>query len=121
MVAFPIVVTSAPLFECYLQEDGEKALREIERRFLFLQQRIGSTPHVKFAVVTEKGLAAHIEECTRASDMLMALFNPADDQAWEEFTARVGRRLANSIRSSAGGAVEHNANRHDVSSSLVNT
>jgi len=50
MVTFPIVVTSAPLFECFLQEDGEMALREIERGFLFFQQRIGSTPHVKIAV-----------------------------------------------------------------------
>jgi hypothetical protein len=90
MVAFQIVVTSAPLFECFLQEGGEMELREIDRGFLFFQQRIGSTPHVKIAIVTEKGLAAHIEECTRASNMLMALLNPAVNQAWKEYTARVG-------------------------------
>jgi hypothetical protein len=58
MVAFPIVVTSSPLFECFLRDDGEMELREIDRGFLFFQQRIGSTPHVQIAIVTEKGLGA---------------------------------------------------------------
>jgi hypothetical protein len=90
IVAFPIVVTSSPLFECFLRADGETELREIDRGFLFFQQRIGSTPHAKIAIVTEKGLGAHIEECTRASHTLMTLFQPAVDEAWKEFQARIG-------------------------------
>ena len=85
-----LVVTSSPLFECFLRHDGETELREIDRGFLFFQQRIGSTPHVKIAIVTEKGLSDHIEECTRASHTLMTLFQPAVDQDWKEFQTRMG-------------------------------
>jgi hypothetical protein len=56
---------------------GATELREIDRGFLFFQQRIGSTSPVKVAIVTVKSLDAHIEECTRVSDALMALFEPA--------------------------------------------
>jgi len=61
MVTFPIVVTSSPLFECFLGGAGAAELREIDRGFLFFQQRIGSTSPVKVAIVTVKGLDAHIE------------------------------------------------------------
>jgi hypothetical protein len=40
--------------------------------------------------VAEKELGAYIEESTRASDMLIALFKPTVDQTWKEFQARVG-------------------------------
>lgn len=88
MVTFPVVVTSSPLFECFLGEDGMVELHEIDRGFLFFQQRIGFMSPVKIAIVAKKGLDAYIEECTRVSDTLMALFKPGVEQAWNEIKAR---------------------------------
>jgi hypothetical protein len=83
MVTFPVVVTSAPLFECFLEANGKPTLREIERGFWFFQQRIGSTPPIKVAIVSEAGLGLYIEECTRVSETVMDIFKPTVEQAWE--------------------------------------
>lgn len=88
MVTFPVVVTSSPLFECSMGEDGAVELQEIDSGFLFFQQRIGWTSPVKIAIVSERGLGPYIKECTRVSDTLMALLKPTVEQAWKEYQAR---------------------------------
>jgi hypothetical protein len=88
MVSFPVVATSSQLFECFLDEGGAVELREIDRGFLFFQQRIGWTSPVKIAIVAENDLGAYIQECNRVWDTLMALFKPTVQQAWKEYQAR---------------------------------
>jgi hypothetical protein len=89
MVTFPAVVTSAPLFQCYLRIDGTPELREIKRGFWFFQQRIASTPPVKIAIVSEAGLGLYIDECNRVSETIMEIFKPAVEEAWKTFKKQV--------------------------------
>ena len=83
IVAFPVVVTASPLFECRLGDNGETELREIDRGFFFYQRRIGKLPPTTVAIVAEKGLGHYIDECTTTCHSLMTIFGPAVNQLWE--------------------------------------
>jgi hypothetical protein len=85
MMTFPVVVTSAPLFQCHLGVDGKPELSEIERGFWFFQQRVGSAPPVKVAIISEAGLGLYIDECNRVSETVMEIFQPAVEEAWKAF------------------------------------
>ena len=78
-VAFPVVVTSSPLFECFLDESGKTVLKEIESGFLFFNQHIGTFQAVCVRVLTQSGLNNFANECQSIVKELMAVF-PQDNK-----------------------------------------
>lgn len=88
-LSFPVVVTSAPLFSCSIDEAGETHLSEIDMGFLFFQQKIGDLPSMRVAVVSEKGLPAFIEQCNTVSLELHGILAPVVEKEWKEIQARL--------------------------------
>lgn len=95
-IAFPVVVTSAPLFGCSMDEAGEPELSEIETGFLFFQQKIFDLPAVRVSIVTEKGLKAYIQQCNSVVSELEELLAPVVAKAWDDITARSSSTAADS-------------------------
>lgn len=93
-VAFPAVVTAAPLFACSIDEAGEVELTTIDMGFLFFQQKIRDLPSVRVAIVSERGLSAYVEQCNAVASELQRIFAPAVEREWEEIQARSGITVA---------------------------
>lgn len=62
-ISFPIIVTSSPLFECSLNEEGESILKEINHGFLFFKQHVKNSKPTCISIVTENYLETFINEC----------------------------------------------------------
>lgn len=87
MLAFPVVITSSPLFECYLEENGELVLKEIETSFLFFTQPISDVPGTSIRIVNEKALQSFVSECSELSESVMQLLKPSIEETWNNFLA----------------------------------
>lgn len=90
-LCFPIVVTTSPLFNCQLGEDGGVNLVEIDSGFLFFQQRIHGLTPTRIAIVSAAGLTAYVGQCAVVFDELKTIFEPAVAKAYEEFQASLSR------------------------------
>lgn len=84
-VSFPVVVTSSPLYECYIDGAGEICLNPIASGFLFFQQHIGEHLCTCVSIVSEKGLDAFVTECQDVAERLMEVFSPAIEKEWDRF------------------------------------
>lgn len=79
-ISFPIIVTSSPLFECTLGEDGEPILSEISHGYLFFKQYVKESSPTCISIVTESYLETFIKECqTVANYMLESLEEAAGE------------------------------------------
>lgn len=93
VATFPVVVTSSPLFECYLDETGELRLEPIEAGFLFFPQIVGQFGRTCISVVSSAGIDNFVRECGEVADTLMSFLQPAINKEWADFKKS---RLANS-------------------------
>jgi hypothetical protein len=80
LAAFPVVVTSSPLFECYLNENEEIVLEKVDSGFLFFNQHIGKFRATCIRILTEPGLNNFVQEGKLIVKELMATF-PKDTES----------------------------------------
>jgi hypothetical protein len=73
VVNFPVVVTNSPLFECYLDKNGDKQLRNIEIGHVFHNQHIPGFFGSCVAIVNSKSVNKYIEECVCVANELLSL------------------------------------------------
>jgi hypothetical protein len=85
VISFPIVVTSSPLFECYLDEKGKSVLNPINHGFLFFNQYIKGFTGTCVSIVNESYIASFIEECNKVSKSMYKHLSPALEQEWNSF------------------------------------
>lgn len=76
-VSFPIVVTSSPLFQCYLDKKAELVLKPIKHGFLFFNQHIEGLSPTCVTIVHESYLETFIKECQEVSNYLLSALEPA--------------------------------------------
>lgn len=82
---FPVIVTTAPLVKCWLQDDGHLQLKEVNQgEFLFLEG--GFTFCIR--VVTAPHLPAFALEAKSIADELRKEFRPEAEQWLEEYGAK---------------------------------
>jgi hypothetical protein len=74
LAAFPVVVTSSPLFECYLNENEEITLKKVDSGFLFFNQHIGKFRATCIRILTEPGLNNFTQEGKLIVKELMSAF-----------------------------------------------
>jgi hypothetical protein len=89
-IAFPIIVTSSPLFECYLDESGEVQLKPIDSGFCFFQQYIDGFTGTCVQIVSERFLDDFLKECNLLVEKLFQILSSDVNEEWEN--------LLNSIR-----------------------
>jgi len=87
-ISFPVVVTSAPLFACSMDETGATQLSEIDVGFLLFQQKIRDIPAIRVAVVAEKGVTSYVGQCKAVVSELQAILAPAVEREWKGIQAR---------------------------------
>lgn len=85
VVVFPIVVTSSPLFECYLDESGNSVLTPIEHGYLFFNQYIEDFTATCVSIVQEKYFETYLNQCLEVSDYMYKYMGPSLEQDWSEF------------------------------------
>ena len=76
VVCFPVVVTSSPLFECSLDENGDTVLKEVTHGFLFFNQTIGDFTATCVSIVNEKYIDTFIQECLSVTQKLEKAMEP---------------------------------------------
>lgn len=82
VVTFPVVVTSSPLFECYLDDTEELRLQSIETGFLFFPRKVGNFSGTCLSIVSRAGIDGFVRECGEVADALMGLLQPAIEREW---------------------------------------
>lgn len=85
VIVFPIVVTSSPLFECYLDDSGNNVLSSIDHGYLFFNQYIEGFTATCISVVQEKYFETFLNECRDVSDYMYKYMEPSLEQDWSEF------------------------------------
>jgi len=90
-VTFPVLVVDAPLCECYLDENGEMQLIQVDSCELAFAGRIGDQwPGACIRIVSAAALPTFARQARTEIDTLKALLVPAMERAWEEL--RRGQR-----------------------------
>jgi hypothetical protein len=70
-VLFPVVVTDAPLFECYLDDASAPALHAVERGLLAWRHPLSTKAHTLVDIVSPGQLASFAREAlTTATNLL---------------------------------------------------
>ncbi len=72
--AFPAVITSAPLFECYLDEDGTMKVQEIQEGFLFFDGEFEDYSGTCLRIVNENAIENFKGDIRDMTEGLMKLF-----------------------------------------------
>ncbi len=74
LATFPAIVIDAPLFECFLDDQGKQQLMQVAEMDLFFSTHIGSYQETCVRIVTLSGLAAYCSgakaECTALSGLI---------------------------------------------------
>ncbi|MBL1457831.1 MAG: hypothetical protein COA34_008215 [Methylophaga sp.] len=76
-ISFPIIVTSSPLFECTLDDDGKTILNEISHGYLFFKQYIKDSSPTCISVVTEGYIETFMKECQLVADYMLDALSDA--------------------------------------------
>lgn len=87
-ISFPIIVTTSPLFECTLKDDGSLALCEIGHGHLFFKQHINEFFATCISVVTESHLETFLKECQVVADRMYEAMDESLGRDWDEFCKR---------------------------------
>jgi len=89
VVAFPIVITSSPLFECFLDDSGNTKLERITSGFLFFQQHLPEFVGTCVNVVSEDGIDVFLQESQQVVSKIFSYLESDIQMAWEEFKKHV--------------------------------
>lgn len=88
--AFPAIVISAPLFECFLDEDGEVRLSPIDQGWVFFDPRIPEVNGTCIRVISQAGLSAYSSEVCAMKDNLHSVIANDVKRVWQEFIKTSG-------------------------------
>lgn len=89
---FPAIVIGAPLFESYLDENGEIKVREIEQGWLFFNARIESFRGTCIRVVSQSALEKYAAEVSETNEKLQKLIEPDVHREWQQFQKDMERK-----------------------------
>jgi hypothetical protein len=84
-ISFPIVVTSSPLFECYLDKSGNNVLNPINHGFVFFNQHIDGFRGTCVSIVSEAYIDEFMKECSEVAKKINDLLEPALEDDWSDF------------------------------------
>jgi hypothetical protein len=87
-MSFPVVVTSSPLYECYLDGDGGICLNRITSGYLFFGQYIGKFVGTCVSIISEDGLDTFVGDCQVVAEKLMEVLSPAIEKEWKTFESK---------------------------------
>lgn len=82
---FPLVVTSSPLFECYLDGEGNTVLNRITAGFLNFDARIPDFPGTCVRIFSESGLDQLVNELMTMRDALKQIIADDVESEWKNF------------------------------------
>ncbi len=94
-ISFPIIVTTSPLFECTLKDDGNPALREISHGHLLFKQHINEFFATCISVVTEGYLEVFIKECQEVAGRMYEAMKDSLEQDWSDFLRKCEKNAPN--------------------------
>ncbi len=84
-ISFPIIVTSSPLFECYLDGNGNPILNEINHGYLFFKKYINEFTATCVSIVNEKHVEVFIKECQEVTEHIYKAMKSSLEQDWSHF------------------------------------
>ncbi|SFJ99046.1 hypothetical protein [Methylophaga sulfidovorans] len=76
-ISFPIIVTSSPLFECTLDENGKTILSEISHGYVFFKQHVKDSSPTCISIVTESHIETFMKECQSVANHLLEAMDDA--------------------------------------------
>jgi hypothetical protein len=88
-ISFPIVVTSSPLFECYLDENGNNILNPINHGFVFFNQHMDGFNGTCVSIVNEAHIEDFVTECSEVVKKMHELLKPSLDEDWSDFVRKI--------------------------------
>lgn len=85
LFAFPVVVISSRLFECYLATNGDLEVNEVEEGWLHVRETFPGFSWTCVRVVTVSGLERFCKEVAETTFILRSALQGHIDQAWKKF------------------------------------
>lgn len=85
LFAFPVVVISSRLFECYLAPNGDLEVNEVEEGWLHIRETFPGFSWTCVRVVTVSGLERFCNEVAETTSTLRSALQGHIDQAWMKF------------------------------------
>jgi hypothetical protein len=92
LFAFPSIVVDAPLFECFLGEDGKPEVAEINQGWLFLDAKIPNFFGTCIRVVSASALEQFSSEANETRRCLWRLIADDVQRWWQQFRSGQGAR-----------------------------
>jgi len=89
-ISFPVVVTSSPLFECFIDKKGNHVLHPINHGFLFFSQHIEGFSHTCVSIVNESYIEDFVKECDVVASEMYKLLSTSLDEEWDDFIGDSG-------------------------------
>jgi hypothetical protein len=90
--AFPVIVIGSPLFECFLDENGDTRVAQIKEGWLFFDDRIPGFWGTCIRIVSEAGLEQLSSEILETKDNLQKLIAPDIEREWKKFNEKLKSR-----------------------------
>lgn len=88
---FPAIILSSPLFECYLDDQGEIRVSEIDQGWLFFDARIAKFHGTCIRIVSQSALQQFATDVGAMKVNLRKLIEPDVQQEWKTFQSRSKR------------------------------
>jgi hypothetical protein len=85
---FPAIILSSPLFECYLDDQGEMRVSEIEQGWLFFDARIAKFHGTCIRIVSQSALEQFAADVGEMKMNLRKLIEPDVQQEWKTLKSR---------------------------------
>jgi hypothetical protein len=96
---FPVIVIGAPLFECYLEENGETNVVQVQEGWLFFDGGISGFQGTCIRIVSEAGIQQLSSEICEIKENLQKVIAPDIEREWKKFEdgLKLGKALHKSI------------------------
>jgi hypothetical protein len=85
VVQFPIVITEAPLFECFLAEDGGLELNEIDQSVIVWRNPVYRMPHCMVHLVQVSAMASFVDRIKNDFEVLLTTTKDETNAAFKAF------------------------------------
>jgi hypothetical protein len=95
--AFPAIVIGAPLLECYLDDDAELRVSQIEQGWLFFDTRIAGFHGTCIRVVSQNALDQYAADVRDMDQTLFEFIAPDIKNEWEAFNSGLKKRRIRSM------------------------
>jgi len=89
LFAFPVIITASPLFECYLDENGNVNIQEIDEGLLYYDGKIDNYSGFCIRVVSESALETFKDDINTTSGYLIDLLKEDIETEWVNWQQRV--------------------------------